>query len=373
MTDFMNSIDSTLEWIGFLPPWSQGLILLVVASAIALLVHAAAVISLRRTLRRHATYFAPMLGRIRGPTRLALLLLAWGIALQSTVFDESVVFYLGRALMIAFVGLVGWAVIAAINVATDVYLRRFRLDSPDNLLARKHFTQTRILQRTAVIVVAVLTVAVALMTIDPVRQFGVSLLASAGVAGLVIGLAAQPVLSNLIAGVQLAITQPIRIEDAVVVEGEWGQIEEITATYVVVRLWDLRRLVVPLRYFIEHPFQNWTRESGAIIGSVYLHLDYRAPVEEIRQKLAEIVEASPLWDRKVVKLQVTDTRAESIEVRALASAATSGAAWDLRCEVREKLIRFLQAEHPEALPRRRTEVAASASDPGGGLGRLSPA
>jgi small-conductance mechanosensitive channel len=158
--------------------------------------------------------------------------------------------------------------------------------------------------------------------------------------------------------VQLAITQPIRIEDTVVVEGEWGHIEEITATYVVVRLWDLRRLVVPLRYFIEHPFQNWTRESGAIIGSVYLYLDYRAPIEAIRRKLTEIVEASPLWDKKVVSLQVTDTKGESIEVRALASAATSSAAWSLRCDIREKLIGFLQAEHPEALPRRRTEVAA---------------
>jgi small-conductance mechanosensitive channel len=358
MTDFSSTVDSILTWIGFLPLWVQGLILLAIAAAIALVVHAAVATAFRRALRGRATYLSPILRRIRGPSRAALLLLAWSIAVQSTVFSEAVAFHLGRALLVAFVALVGWAAISAINLASDIYLRRFALDQADNLLARKQYTQVRILRRTAVIVVGALTIGVALMTLEPVRQFGISILASAGVAGLVIGLAAQPVLSNLIAGVQLAITQPIRIEDVVVVEGEWGQIEEITATYVVVRLWDLRRLVVPLRYFIENPFQNWTRESGALIGSVFLYLDYRAPVEAIRSKLTEIVEASPLWDRKVVSLQVTDTKGESIEVRAIASAATSSAAWNLRCDIREKLIGFLQADHPEALPRRRTEVAA---------------
>lgn len=370
MTDFPNAIDSTLEWFGFLPPWAQGLMLLAIASAAALVVHAVIGASLRETLRGRSTYLTPILGRVRGPSRFALLLLAWSLALQSTVFGDAVAFYLGRGLLIAFVGFVGWTVASAINLASEIYLRRFALDQPDNLLARKQFTQVRILRRTAIIVVGVLTVGAVLMFLDPVRQFGVSLLASAGVAGLVVGLAAQPVLSNMIAGIQLAITQPIRIDDVVVVEGEWGQIEEITATYVVIRIWDLRRLVVPLRYFIEHPFQNWTRESGAIIGSVYLHLDYRAPVEEIRRKLTEIVEASSLWDNKVVSLQVTDTKGESIEVRALASAATSGAAWNLRCDIREKLIGFLQADHPEALPRRRTEVAAP---PGAQRGRLENA
>lgn len=358
MTDFSTAIDSTLEWIGFLPFWAQGLILLAIAAAAALIVHAVIAAAFRKALRGRAPYLSPILARIRGPSRLALLLLAWSIAVQSSVFSEPVAFFLGRALLVSFVALVGWAVISAINLASDIYLRRYALDQADNLLARKQVTQVRILRRTAVILVGALTIGAALMTLEPVRQFGVSILASAGVAGLVIGLAAQPVLSNLIAGVQLAITQPIRIEDTVVVEEEWGHIEEITATYVVVRLWDLRRLVVPLRYFIEHPFQNWTRESGAIIGSVHLYLDYRAPIEEVRRKLSEIVEASPLWDKKVVSLQVTDAKGETIEVRALASAATSAAAWDLRCHVREKLIGFLQAEHPEALPRRRTEVAA---------------
>jgi small-conductance mechanosensitive channel len=184
----------------------------------------------------------------------------------------------------------------------------------------------------------------------------VSLFASAGVAGLVAGLAARPLLSSLIAGVQIAMTQPIRIDDAVVVENEWGWIEEITSTYVVIKLWDWRRLIVPLSYFIEKPFQNWTREGAAIIGSVFLYVDYAAPVERVREKLNEIVKASRLWDGRVVNLQVSDAKDHAIELRALVSARTSPLAWDLRCEVREKLIAFLRDEYPEALPRQRADL-----------------
>jgi small-conductance mechanosensitive channel len=201
------------------------------------------------------------------------------------------------------------------------------------------------------------TFGAALMTFEPVRQYGVSLFASAGVAGIVAGLAARPVLSNLFAGVQLAMTQPIRIDDAVIVEKEWGTIEEITSTYVVVRLWDWRRMIVPLSYFIEKPFQNWTREGSALIGSAMIYVDYRAPVGVIRDKLAEIVKSSKHWDGNVVNLQVTDAKENTIELRCLMSARSAGQAFDLRCEVREKLIDFLQRQHPEALPRQRAELA----------------
>ena len=177
--------------------------------------------------------------------------------------------------------------------------------------------------------------------------------ASAGVAGIVAGLAARPVLSNLIAGVQLAVTQPVRLDDAVVVEGEWGTIEEITSTYVVVRVWDLRRLIVPLTYFIEKPFQNWTREHSALLGAVLFYLDYRAPIGVIREKLADICKQSKSWNGQTAVLQVTDCKDSTIEVRALVSANSAGAAFELRCEVREKMIDFLQREHPEALPRQR--------------------
>jgi small-conductance mechanosensitive channel len=226
-------------------------------------------------------------------------------------------------------------------------------------MARKHVTQVRLLRRAVDTLVVIVTIAAALMIFDSVRQYGVSLFASAGAAGLVLGLAARPVLSNLIAGVQLALTQPIRIDDAVIVENEWGWIEEITSTYVVVRLWDWRRLVVPLAHFIEKPFQNWTRENASLIGSVMLYVDYRAPVESIRRKLEEFAKQSKLWDGKVVNLQVTDARERTIELRALVSARNAPQAWDLRCEIREKLIRFLRESHPDALPRARAEVALS--------------
>ena len=245
--------------------------------------------------------------------------------------------------------LIGWAAIAALTIAADLYLRRFRIDVEDNLLARKHVTQVRMLMRAADVLVVIVTVGAALMTFDSVRQYGVSLFASAGVAGIVVGLAARPLLSNLIAGMQIAMTQPIRIDDAVVVEGEWGTVEEITATYVVVRLWDLRRLIVPLTYFIEKPFQNWTREGAGPDRQRLLYVDYTAPVDGIRAEAQRDRQASPHWDGKVVELQVTDAKEADPRAACLVSARIAGKAFDLRCEVREKLIDFLQQEHPSAL------------------------
>ena len=256
-------------------------------------------------------------------------------------------------------------------MAARIYLRRFKLDAEDNLLARKHVTQVRVLNGVLSTLIIMVTLAAALMTFDPVRQIGIGLFASAGIAGVIVGFAARPVLTNLIAGVQLAMTQPIRLEDAVVVENEWGWIEEITATYVVVRLWDWRRLIVPLSYFIEKPFQNWTRESSAIIGSVFIHTDYAVPVDLVRQKLDEIVRASKLWDGRVVNLQVTDAKERTIELRALVSARTAPACWDLRCEVREKLIAFLQQDFPNALPRERAEVEFATLVPAADAGRAA--
>jgi small-conductance mechanosensitive channel len=278
------------------------------------------------------------------------------IAIPVAPIDPETAGWLARLMLMAVIGLVGWAGIVALHIAADIYLRRFRLDVDDNLLARKHNTQVRVLLRTADGMLVLLTFGAALMTFEPVRQYGVSLFASAGVAGIIAGLAARPVLSNLIAGVQLAMTQPIRIDDAVIVENEWGTIEEITATYVVVRLWDLRRMIVPLTYFIEKPFQNWTRDSSALIGSIFIYVDYRAPVGVIRDKFSEIVKQSPNWNGQVVNLAVTDAKESTIELRCLASANSAGATFDLRCELREKLIAFLQSEHPEALPRQRSET-----------------
>jgi small-conductance mechanosensitive channel len=275
-------------------------------------------------------------------------------------FDPNTASWIAKFLLIAVIAMIGWGALAALKIAADIYLLQFRIDTADNLLARKHYTQVRVLMRTLDVLIIIVTVSACLMTFGPVRQYGVSLFASAGVAGLVAGLAARPVLSNLFAGVQLAMTQPIRLDDAVIVEGEWGTVEEITSTYVVVKIWDLRRLIVPLTYFIEKPFQNWTRESSELLGAVLIYLDYRTPVDVLRRKAEAIVRASPRWDGKVFNLAVTDFKADTMEVRILASAGDSGRVFDLRAEIREKLVDFLQREHPEALPRRRADLALEA-------------
>ena len=279
---------------------------------------------------------------------------------------------LARLMAVAVIGLIGRAAVIALHIAVGLYLRRFSLDSDDNLLAGKHTTQVQVLSRTLDVVLVLLTLGAALMTFPAVRQYGLSLFASAGIAGIIAGLAARPVLSNLMAGVQLVMTQPIRLYDGVTVENEYGTVEEITSTYVVVKLWDLRRMIVPLTYFIEKPFQNWTRDTSALIGNVMLYVDYAAPVEVIRAKFNEILKQSDKWDGKTGALQVTDVKEGSMELRCLMSARSASQTFDLRCEVREKLIAFLQREHPEAPPHSRqislreasgsTEDASAAAD-----------
>jgi small-conductance mechanosensitive channel len=200
------------------------------------------------------------------------------------------------------------------------------------------------------VLIIFLTFTAVLLTFDRVREIGFSLLASAGVVGIILGFAAQRSLATLFAGIQIALTQPIRIDDVVIVENEWGWIEEITLTYVVVKIWDQRRLVVPITYFIEKPFQNWTRKTAELLGSVYLYADYRLPVSEIRQELQKILQAAPQWDQRVGVLQVTDASERTIQLRALMSAADSPQAWELRCHVREKLVEFMQLHYPASLP-----------------------
>jgi len=350
----MDSLRSALilvrEWLDWLPNPLAAALIIGLAVVVALIVHLWLRRLARRILARRHPVALSAATQMRGVTRLAVLIVALAIALPVAPLDQETRHWLAHALLIATVALVGWAAMTALHIGADLYLLRFRLDTENNLLARKHVTQVRVLQRAVDVLVIIITIAAALMTFEPVRQYGVSLFASAGVAGLIAGLAARPVLTNLFAGVQLAMTQPIRIDDAVIVEGEWGVIEEITSAYVVVRIWDLRRMILPLTYFIEKPFQNWTRETSALIGNVLFYLDYRAPIGVMRDKLKEILDASKNWDGQVMALQVTDTKQATIEVRAIMSAKNAGQAFDLRCEVREKMIDFLQKEHPEALP-----------------------
>jgi small-conductance mechanosensitive channel len=349
-------LDAVAEQIGWIPGWAISVALILAVVLLVRFVHASVFAALQRRIAGSNLFWRSLVARTEGPSRLALMIAAASAVGSATPLPPDIGIRLNQVLLIAFVALVGWALANALHVAAVVHLRNFKLDSDDNLLARKHVTQMRILERAGATLIAIVTVAVALMTIDSVRQYGVSLLASAGAAGLILGLAMQPVLSNLVAGIQIAITQPIRIEDAVIVENEWGWVEEITSTYVVVRLWDWRRLVLPLTYFIQKPFQNWTREGSSLIGSVFLYLDHTAPFEAMREELGRIVRRSRLWDGRVVNLQVSDAREAVVEVRLLVSARNAPQAWDFRCEVREAMIAFLRDHHPEALPRRRTEL-----------------
>lgn len=288
---------------------------------------------------------------------LAVILLIDFVILQGlfTSWKETVPF-VGHFISVAIIFCVTWILIRAINMSRVLILRQYDLSEKDNLQARKVYTQFRILERIIIFMIILIAIAVALMTFESIKRIGISLFASAGVAGIILGFAAQKLLGSILAGFQIALTQPIRIDDVVIVENEWGWIEEITLTYVVVRLWDKRRLIVPTTYFIEKPFQNWTRVSADILGTVFIYTDYQVPVDELRKEFTRILEKTELWDRKTQVMQVTNATDRTLEIRALMSAADSPTAWDLRVHVREKLISFLQKNYPESLPRTRIEM-----------------
>jgi small-conductance mechanosensitive channel len=286
--------------------------------------------------------------------RLILPMLALILGTPALAVSEGAQQIVQNAVSLALIGTIGFILVQFVNAMAQLVLQRYRIDVADNRQARGIYTQVTVLKKIAVGIIALFVIASMLMVFQPVRQLGTAMIASAGVAGIVIGFAAQKSLGTLLAGFQIAMTQPIRIDDVVIVEGEWGRIEEITLTYVVVCIWDLRRLVVPITYFIEKPFQNWTRTSADILGTVFLQVDYRVPVGAVREELTRILEASPNWDRKVNVLQVTEAKERTLELRALASSSDASKSWDLRCEVREKLVAFVQNYHPDSLPRLRT-------------------
>lgn len=346
------------EMLGWVPSWFVGLSLIVIAILLALFLYRVAVWLLNRAFGTRLPLLAVFIERTAGPTRLALCLAAVALVLPLAPLDDIIRTPLMRVFVVAFIALIGWISIRIVDMSAARYLQNFR-DVTENLVARKHVTQVRVFKRVTDTIIVVITVSTALMTFDSVKQYGVSLFASAGAAGIIVGLAARPLLSNLIAGLQIAITQPIRIEDAVIIENEWGWVEDIASTYVVIRLWDWRRMVVPLSYFIEKPFQNWTRDTASLIGVIALHVDYRADVPRIRRWLEEAVKESKLWDGEVVNLQVIDADSRTIELRALVSARNAPQSWDLRCEMREKLIAFIRDEMPEALPRERAILIPS--------------
>ncbi|MDT7598009.1 MAG: hypothetical protein QOK26_86 [Pseudonocardiales bacterium] len=272
-----------------------------------------------------------------------------------------------HVLLLALIGTTAWLVVRVLYIVEDAAFHRLRVDVVDNRRVRRARTQIGILRRLTSALITLLSLGAMLMTFDGLRALGASLLASAGVAGAVAGLAAQTILRNVLAGAQLALTDQLRIDDVVVVEQEWGRVEELTLTHVVLRLWDERRLMLPTTYFITTPFQNWTRDESRVVGAVPLHLNYTAPVPELRAAAQRIVEASPLWDRREWVFQVVDSTPWSMVVRVLASAADGPSSWDLRCEIRERLIAFLVAEHPDALPDRGRADLPPATGPDGSV------
>lgn len=300
---------------------------------------------------------------ISRPLAFALPLLLLVPALEATPLQGH---WLDGSLRMLHIGLTAcfiWLLVRAVAAGEQAILRDHPMEVADNLEARRVQTQTRVLSRVLMGAIILVGVSLILLTFPMVRQIGTALLASAGIIGLVAGIAAKPVFGNLIAGLQIALTQPIRLDDVVIVEGEWGRVEEIGSSYVVVRIWDERRMVVPLTWFIENPFQNWTRRSADLLGTAFLWLDYRAPIAAIRAELERICKGEALWDGRVCVTQVTETTDHTLQVRLLVSARNSGDAFDLRCIVRERMLDFLAREHPQALPRTRAELLQQ-PDPG---------
>lgn len=286
------------------------------------------------------------------------------------VFYKKIVTYLGfddfwvsetllKTKYIISLGVFSWIIIEVIRLLKKRLLDRYDLHFEDNLKSRKLHTQFNILERVVIFILIIVTIGLMLMSIDSIREIGIGVFASAGVAGIIIGLSAQKMVGAVLAGIQIAISQPFRIDDAVVVEGEWGWIEEINLTYVVVRIWDKRRLVLPTTYFLEKPFQNWTRTTADILGTVFIYADYSISVDVLREELDRLLDNTELWDKKAKVIQVTDTKQNYMEIRILVSASNSPKAFDLRVYIREKMIEFIQKNYPESLPKTRINIESN--------------
>ena len=294
--------------------------------------------------------------KLKTPFYLIFSLVVAEIFFHLSKMEGEISFFISKTLFVGFVIVFAWLISRVINLVSIIVERQLKTDKVDNLQERKILTQFAYINKIIYFILILITVSVILLSFEQVRQVGLSLLASAGITSIIIGLAAQKTISNLIAGFQIAFTQPIRLDDVVIVEGEWGRVEEITLTYVVIRIWDWRRLIVPLTNFIEKPFQNWTRDKSELLGSVSLWVDYTIPVDEIRIEMQRLLNASPLWDKKIEVLQVIDSSEKAMHIRGLMTSKNSQDSWDLRCFVREGLIKYIQENHPESLPKLRIDT-----------------
>ncbi len=308
----------------------------------------------KKVEQKTENYFAKRL-RINYRLPVILLIIVCSLWLPFTFSEvpDSIANPTLKVLSILLIAIISMLAIRFINLIQYLVLKKYDFDQKDNLKARKVYTQFRILQRVLNFIVVIIALSLILMSFSEIKKIGVSLIASAGVTGIILGFAAQKVIGGVLAGIQIAITQPIRLDDVVVVENEWGRIEEINLTYVVVKIWDQRRLVLPSTYFIEKPFQNWTRTTSEILGTVFLYTDYTVNFDALREEVKKLLDKTELWDKNVNVLQVTDSTEKTVEVRVLVSAHDSPTAWDLRVYLREGLIKFLQENYPESLPKSR--------------------
>ena len=348
------------QWIeqftGHLPGWLEQIIIAAIAAAIgiavALLVHAVLFRILQRIVRASVSETDDILvHRLARPTRYALVALGIGYAARET---PPLAVAWGKVSDFAMPFLLGWIALAVLHSLVDAMIVRADITVADNRDARRRRTRLAILSRIGTFIIVFVTISLMLLAIPGVRQVGVTLIASAGLAALAVGAAAQPALKALIGGFQMALTEPISIDDVVIIDGEWGKIEDIRTTYVIVRIWDDRRLVVPTTRFLEETFQNWTKNTSQLTGTVMLYLDHAADIAPLRAEFLRQISADPRWDQRAQGVQVTDMTSEATEVRLLMTAADASSLFDLRCAIREGMLDWIRREMPDALRRGRT-------------------
>ncbi len=346
-----------LDFYNNLNPYLQILIVLGISLVIGYVLRFIILRVLKSTAKKsHDIFKRSVFSRIKDSWLLFIPMIIFLVIFPRENLDETTVEYIVKITQTLII--ISFAIVAIrlVGVIQDVVVDKYNIDKADNIKERKIRTQLSFIRKIVILIILVIASSLILLNIDGVRKYGAAIVTSAGVAGIIIGFAAQKSLGNLLAGFQIAFTQPIKIDDAVVVENEWGWIEEINLTYVVIRIWDWRRLIVPITYFVEKPFQNWTRVTADLLGAVFLYVDYTVPLKHLRDEFDRILENSPLWDKKDKVLQVTESTEKSMQIRMLMSAKNSPQAWDLRCEVREKMIDFIQQHYPQSLPHTRASI-----------------
>ncbi|MDH5828747.1 mechanosensitive ion channel family protein [Sphingobacterium faecium] len=343
--------------------WNMGFILF--SFLIGFLIKILLVPILRNEAIAQSSYslFRSFIRRFSKILSIFIPLIIFNSMLPFTRFNPKTLQVVSKINEILLIGFFAVVLIQAVKVFEDYLYHRFDVNKENNLRERKVRTQIVFIRKVVITLVIVISLAIILLSFESMQKIGAGLLTGVGVGGIIIGFAAQKSLGNLLAGFQIAFTQPIRMDDVLVVEGEWGKVEEINLTYVVVNIWDKRRLVLPITYFIEKPFQNWTRTTAEILGTVFIYTDFTVPVQKLREKLTDLLTGHPLWDGKVNVLQVTDLKEQTIEIRCLMSCRNSGQAFDLRCYVREEMINYIQKYFPDCLSKTRIDYPKEVSGP----------